>query len=141
MATIDLQNMKLIVEKNLKDIALIPDAAWKDTSTQNLRDAIAQCIVDSLSDVKIVGTLSAGTAVGNQTFVTRDNLSIMMGPGVAGVGTQIKFGTVLTPEMANWIIAAHTFMTAANSSSNLPAANAAYISMYANPANLPVKIG
>jgi hypothetical protein len=130
MAVINVENMKLIVEKNLKDIGGIPVNSWSETSLQSLRDAIAQSIVDALSDITIAGNPSISSVMGTQTFITRNNAVLTL-----GTSSQTKVGL----ELNNWILASHTYMTAANSPYTIAAANAAYMAQYANILALPIK--
>ena len=83
MAALVLEDVKKIVEKNMRDIQLFKDDyenSWKDTveyddgtiadQKNNLkvtRDFLAQTILDVLTSITVSGTLSEGNNQGSQT--------------------------------------------------------------------------
>src|SRR5271169_1584090 len=119
MASIDINTIALIVEKNLRDIGLYKNTlepGWKNTilgsngiiytlpsNLQKLRDAISQSIVDSLTTIIASGTLSVNNTMGVQTK-SGDNSQISLnGKLIVGTDDTIQIDATTSPDLFTWL--------------------------------------
>ena len=147
MAEIDYNQIQLIVENNMRNAGLQGqfENGWKDVivvdgkgyaqqfNLQGLRDIIAKSIVDAITNSQATGSMSIGSVQGSPIVIkdlSKINITVnstFPSQAASRIGDDTKVDVTSDPQFIGWIQAVNTFITAANSPSNLSAANAAYI--------------
>jgi len=151
MAQIDYSKVQLIVESNLRSAGLQGgdyENGWKDSVTidnrtypipfnlQKLRDAIANSIVDALTNPSVGGTLSTGNVSGSPAVVENSSsLNLAVGSSSKSairVGDETTIDSISDPKFVAWMTAVNAFITActtvtsASTASNVGVAATAY---------------
>ncbi len=129
MAQIDLDQIRLIVENNMRNAGFTGDFenGWKDTiiagssqipqpfNLKGLRDIISKSILDALTDAKATGTFSQGNITGiptvleNTSQINITKNSLVPSLSAARLGDDV---TITDPIFLAWIV---TISAAVNS--------------------------